>query len=221
MPLTREQICEIKAAIKVSIDELIQNDAFIQRVCEILTKTIGKKIDEALKTYSDSIEHLEEQNNALQGKIDNLEQYTRRNNLRISGLAEEHDENLERKVIAFCKDKLGVTIESKNIDGVHRLGKADKSKSSRPITIQFTNHGCKKNIIKSRSKLKHFKEIFFINEDLTKIRHELYKAAQKKWGNKNVWILDGIIKVKIADKVSSIKSSRDLQIYSLVKYSVL
>ncbi|KAK9716823.1 hypothetical protein QE152_g24519 [Popillia japonica] len=120
MPLTREQICEIKAAVKVSIDELIQNDAFIQCVCETLTKTIEKKIDEALKTYSDSIEHLEEQNNALQ--------------------AEEHDENLERKVIAFCKDKLGVTIESNDIDGVHRLGKADKSKSSRPIMIQFTNH---------------------------------------------------------------------------------
>ncbi|KAK9752216.1 hypothetical protein QE152_g4371 [Popillia japonica] len=162
--------------------------------------------------------------------MDSLEQYTRRNNIRIFGLIEEPNENLETKVLALCRDELGVDIELKDIDRVHRLGrdelgvdielkdidrvhrlgKIDKSKSSRPIIIKFTNYGSKQNVMRSKSKLKTCAAKLFISEDLTKTKYELYRATQKRCGNRNVWCIDGEIKVKMRNKVFAIKSLHDL-----------
>lgn len=210
MPLTREQINDIKVVVKDCMEELFRDDSFIERIGDIVTKSIEKKIDDVLKTHTACIERLKEENNILRDKMDSLEQYTRRNNIRIFGLIEEPNENLETKVLALCRDELGVDIELKDIDRVHRLGKIDKSKSSRPIIIKFTNYGSKQNVMRSKSKLKTCAAKLFISEDLTKTKYELYRATQKRCGNRNVWCIDGEIKVKMRNKVFAIKSLHDL-----------
>ena len=54
------------------------------------------------------------------------EQYSRNYNLRIYGLPEKKDENvqeLEDMVLTFFQEKLGVQVHSNDIDVIHRLGR--------------------------------------------------------------------------------------------------
>ncbi|KAK9687490.1 hypothetical protein QE152_g36234 [Popillia japonica] len=126
MPLTREQIndikvvvkdcmeelfrddSDIKVVVKDCMEELFRDDSFIERIGDIVTKSIEKKIDDVLKK------------------------------------------------LKTCAAKL------------------------------------------------------FISEDLTKTKYELYRATQKRCGNRNVWCIDGEIKVKMRNKVFAIKSLHDL-----------
>lgn len=211
MPLTREQACDVKGLVKEFIEELFRDDKFIQHVSEVVAKTVENRIADALETNNKYIEELKNENNNLCAKLDDLEQYTRRNNLRIFGVNEELNEDLESKVIVLFRDKMEVNLEPKDIDRVHRLGKTDASKSSiRPIIIKFTNYGSKRALMKSRSKLKNLEKKVYVADDLTKIRYELYRAAKKKFGNKSVWTLDGEIKVKVKEKLFTIKTRQDL-----------
>ncbi|KAI4463744.1 l1 transposable element-related [Holotrichia oblita] len=159
MPLTREQIIDYKVIFRECIDDLITDNTFILRLGNALAKTIENSIDvalkthaETLKTYSAHIDQLKEENLVLRNKMDSLEQYSRRNNIRINGIVQEQDENLEEKIISFCEERLNVSVELRDIDRVHRLGKPDKTSSPRSIIIKFTNHGCKQKILAAKKR---------------------------------------------------------------------
>ncbi|KAK9702718.1 hypothetical protein QE152_g29780 [Popillia japonica] len=87
MPLTREQIADFKVLFQECLADIVQNDVFIQKVAAAIAKTFDQKIDVALKTYSAKWEMLEKENRMLVNKLDQLEQYTRRNSLRTFGVA--------------------------------------------------------------------------------------------------------------------------------------
>ena len=62
------------------------------------------------------------------------EQYSRRYNIRVSGLPEEKDKDCTDKVVKFCQENLetsNVTFE--NVDKAHRVGKPKKDGIPRAI----------------------------------------------------------------------------------------
>ena len=64
-----------------------------------------------------------------------MEQYSRRNNVEISGISNEvSDENLEKKVIDICKES-GISLNLYDIEACHRLpsGRVNTSNSKRVI----------------------------------------------------------------------------------------
>ncbi|KAK9681218.1 hypothetical protein QE152_g38491 [Popillia japonica] len=221
MPLTPEQIADFKVLFQECLADIVQNDAFIQKVAAAIAKTIDQKIDVALKTYSAKWEMLEKENRMLVNKLDQLEQYTRRNSLRIFGVSEQKDENLEDKVVNICKQKLNVDLTSCCIDRIHRIGPnktnrnngrgillkfaSYKSKlillknrnNGRGILLKFASYKSKLILLKNRHKLRGTNII--IAEDLTKTRYDLYRSAQRKHGKKNTFISDGVVFVKVGD----------------------
>ena len=105
------------------------------------------------------IENLVEQNKKLQKKVQNLEielenqkknteannQYQRRNNMEISGIPNDvDDEVLEDKVVEVLK-KIDVNVEKKDIEACHRLPASHNNLNKRTI-IHFFN---RKNVEKS------------------------------------------------------------------------
>ena len=69
-----------------------------------------------------------------------MEQYSRRNNVKISGISNEvSDENLEKKVIDICKES-GIELNPYDIEACHRLtsGCVNTSNSKRVI-VKFVN----------------------------------------------------------------------------------
>jgi len=58
---------------------------------------------------------------SLRAKVDDLEQYTRRNSVRIMGIPETSNEDTDKITIAIAK-KIGAEIDIDQTDRSHRVG---------------------------------------------------------------------------------------------------
>ena len=111
---------------------------------------------------------------SLEENINFLEQYGRRNNLQITRILDDaEDQNLEEKIIEIL-DKIDVNESSQDIEACHRIGKSKKLliKDNRTICKQKTrkkalgNRKGLKNIDRTSIGLEELHSIF-INENLT------------------------------------------------------
>lgn len=105
MPLTRDQLQEIKSILKTSVSEIIYNDEFLNKLAEKVSNNIQNqweiKMEEQKAYYEHKIKKLEE-------KIDSMEQYNRRKNIRIYGIKENGSVNIKTEVDNLFK-KLTLT----------------------------------------------------------------------------------------------------------------
>lgn len=95
---------------------------------EAKLKDIKKEMQELKEDFNDSLNQVEnirreQVNEAWQYAVRN-EQYSRKNNIRILGVAEEDHENLENKIIKLGTDydELAVDIKKEEIEIAHRVG---------------------------------------------------------------------------------------------------
>ena len=100
-----------------------------------------------------AIAGLEDDNYRLSQEVDDLEQYTRRTNVRIYGVAEQPEENTDNLAMGFFKSELNVDVASYDISRSHRVGKKSGAKP-RPIIVLFTKHNTKVAVMSRRRVLK-------------------------------------------------------------------
>jgi len=89
----------------------------------------------------------------LESRLDDMEQYQRRNNIRITGIPEESGESTDKIVIELAK-AIGCDVESYCIDRSHRLGPKNVSSSPRPILAKFVSYATKSLLMRSRRNLR-------------------------------------------------------------------
>ena len=158
----------------------------------------------------------------LEAKLDDLEQYGRRNSLRISGIEEDVEgEDLPTKV----KNVLTVLglENSVQIDRLHRVGprpRRDRDRTqkhrSRLVLVKFANYTSRDAMIKTktRSSLKEKLPGVYINEDLTQPKAKLLYGARKLKKNKQIidcWTVDGRLVVKdCVRKINTVVDITDL-----------
>ena len=84
----------------------------------------------------------------LESSINHIEQYGRRNNVIISGIPDDiNDNDLESTVTKLMKD-VDVYIDSGDIEACHRIGKSDHKTSSKKTIVCFVNRKyCKKALL--------------------------------------------------------------------------
>jgi exosome complex exonuclease DIS3/RRP44 len=169
---------------------------------------------------------LEDKVNELEKKYDEMEQYSRRNSIRIKGLPERKDEDLLERFKYLTSNRLNVECDDMDVDRIHRVGPA-KPETTRDVLVKLTTYRAKQMIYKARSSLRKPAEPpdvidpeydteeerkkereyqndlsqrgIFINEDLTKFRSNLlWKARQMKRDKRlnDCWSYDGRIVVK-------------------------
>ena len=114
-------------------------------------------------------------------KLIDLEDRSRRNNLRIYGIAEpkyETWEKCEEKVDEVYREKLG--LDNIDIESVHRIkrGKNDKSMKPRTIMHNLLSFKEKKLVMKNAKKLE--KTNIFIDEDFCPETMEYRKQLRKE-----------------------------------------
>lgn len=154
---------------------------------------------------------------SLEKAVDQAEQYSRRNNLRISGYAEDSNENTDDIVMKIASD-IGCDLRLSEIDRSHRVGKPDASRvKQREILVKFTSYRARQKMYKMRTDLKD-KGYYgvFLNEDLTRKRSNVLFEARKVFKAdraKGAWSSDGNILIKdYADKVHRLTSVDDLNV---------
>ena len=126
-------------------------------------------------------------------KANDNEQYSRRYNIRVSGLPEEKDENCADKAVKFCQENLETSnITFENIDRAHHVGRPKKDGVPTAIIVRFKSHSDKVTVMKARKKLRDTS--YFISEDLSRVNQDIYRTGCLNVAS--VWTTDGRIFVK-------------------------
>ena len=148
-------------------------------------------------------------------QINNIEQYGRRNSLRINNLrinanVKTEDEMIEvvthfmnNHVLVQDTSIMGAAASLNQLDPIspsdvercHFVGRSKKQ-----ILVKFSRYHDKRRIYMNKKKLKNNPDKIFITGDLTKANHELVKfLMDEQYGKKSIfgfWTRDGNIFVK-------------------------
>lgn len=165
-----------------------------------LQKTISENTS-VITELKRSIEEKDKKINCLESKLDDLEQYSRRQCLRIFGIEESRQENTDQIAVEIA-EKVGVQLSVQDIDRSHRIGV--RGERPRPIILKFTSYRKRSEVFKSKKALKG--SGVTIREDLTKTRYNVLQAAINKYGFQSVWTMDGAIIIKVGDTKRRITS---------------
>ncbi|WAR04721.1 hypothetical protein MAR_020090 [Mya arenaria] len=187
---------QLKSLFTVEIQSSINNavDALIPKVIEGINLRLSDEI-ESLKTEN---AHLKARISVLEiseDRLEHLEQYSRRNSLRISGVHELEGESTDDIVTKLVSD-LGSTESLDEIDRSHRAVHGAMTRPSLVISLQ--------KLYSVRSQAKHCPNLkkVFVNGDLCKARSDVFYLARSlvRKGNINsAWTSDGVILIRDND----------------------
>jgi hypothetical protein len=177
-----------------------------------------KKLKEENILLKKKIAKLEEEKDATIRRLNEAEQYSRKNNVIITGLPREPRENLREKVTKVA-EKLNVKLYEYDICAAHRLS----NKGEAPAVIIKMNNREKKTQMIRESKKREIKtrdvgyatnDRIFLSEHLTKETTELLQATKEKLKEpgfvKFVWPSEGHILIR-ENEGSRIERIQDME----------
>ena len=166
-----------------------------------LARTLTKSFGEVIARKDAEIRDLQCRMVTIEERCDDLEQYSRRNTVRIRGIPEALNEDTDGLVKDLAARKLDVPLADHDVVRSHRVGRKDDDRQTpRDVIVRFTTHNAKVAIMRGARKLKGTR--VFINEDLTKTRSTIaWEARNLKRENKliDTWTRDGTVFVKLAE----------------------
>ena len=89
-----------------------------------------------------------------ESKLDDQEQYSRRNSLRITGIPESDNEDIVPKVLDVINNKIkpDIPVSSDHIDRLHRVGKRSGD-TPRAVLIKFATYRHRQRVYRNRKNL--------------------------------------------------------------------
>ena len=226
-----------EAAFMLNLSQCLDDPEIVTKLTAIFTGG-NAPVLESVKTLTDTVKDLKDKLSQkdkviseLRGEVeslrashDALDQYGRRADCRISGIAENWGNDTTPAVVHLANKVLMLDppLENKDIEISHRLPKPPTAKaaSPRPVIVRFKSRDDRFRFISQRSKLKKHHEDggpeYFINENLTTFRAQLFATTRKLYTAKHIsqcWTYNGNIKVKMNDGViKSVASLNDLSV---------
>lgn len=175
------------------VDKLLSNSLF--------TNTILEKLD--VKTHIS--QEVSQQVSSLENRVNELEQYSRRNCLKIAGIKEEEGEDTD-VILLNLFQKLNIPITTDDTSRSHRVGsRITPATKPRDIIVRFLSYRKRAIVYQARFDLiKANKDIspgdrVYINEALTYQRVEVFQKARLLVTSKllsQTYTQDGVIIVK-------------------------
>ena len=131
---------------------------------------------------------------------DALEQYSRRENIRIHGVPEESDEDTTSVAVAIMNEAVAPensedppvkVFTRSDVSIAHRLPSRGGSK---PIVVRFVRREDKLKLMKNKSGLRRREgPKVFITDDLTSLRSKMLQTLKNDVGISRAYSLDGTI----------------------------
>ena len=202
--VTKEDIQDIKQEIKELTKTLTERIEQLEgRVFEAETKLEVreeemKKLRKENETLKNCVKANEPQLRSVQRDQNDLQQYSRRWNVRVFRVPEEKNETAEdcaRKCVDIFCQKLQVKTEVSDIEIAHRTGKPGSGDKPRPILVRLFDRKKRDEILANRKKMKN--KGLVIAEDLTFANYRVYSAAAKHSACMNAWTSNGKIFAKM------------------------
>ena len=170
-----------------SVEDIVNNT--IRKLLPAMVACVTAAVKESSKSAAEEVlTHAKEAEKEMKVKIeqigllnkyetDRLEQYSRRETIRINGVPSDvgdEEEKLTEYVIELG-NSLGVKIEDRDISVTHRVGKPSPG-VSRPVLCKFVSRKTRDVLMRNKKKLKNnakYEGKVYINDDLTKLRAKL------------------------------------------------
>ena len=184
-------------------------------------REINTQLQKEVTELRDIEKELENKLVMCESKLDNQEQYSRRNSLTITGIPESDNEDIVPKVLDVINNKIkpDIPVSSDHIVRLHRVAKRSGD-TPRSVLIKFATYRYRQRVYRNRKNLKPTgmsdepETPKYVNEDLTKKRANLlWKARCLKRAKMLVdcWTSDGTVLVKNnANKIIAVGSIAEL-----------
>ena len=144
---------------------------------EEIKTIINKKDDEIKKVRTEIKTEVDKRTET----VNELEQYGRRNNIRISGLRNDKPYTTSQEtawqVVSFLNEKMGLDLSVQQIDIAHRLGPFSRERN-RNVIVKFISRQVKYNILAHCNALRNTG--VYINEDLTRLNQKVLSSMRLK-----------------------------------------
>ena len=232
MATTTKRLAEELEEIKKTLNFMSEE---ISKVVKQQASLMG--LVEEVRELKATIKLKDQKIHLLEERIDDLEQYSRGNDLIITGLDTRHRSyaraaasdqqgedappgellTLETQVVKFLSSK-NIDLDSENISACHSLPRKDKN-AKPTIVVQLTNRKYKINLLRQAKKLKGTG--VYINEHLTKKNAEIARHSRilrKQNKIQATWTRNGKTFIKLNGppeqaKVIAVRNLRDLEQY--------
>jgi len=175
-----------------------------------------KKENNQLKTENQA---LSQQVKLLEDKINDLDQYHKKQNLEIHNIPIKAQENLHQLAMGVlsCIDNI---IKESDFREKNEFGEV---KSTRPTIVRFKNRKTRNQIFAKRSGIYKFstsgeKKYTYINENLTPRNQQLLAKANKKRKEKQwkyLWTNNGRISMKKDDRAHAIVINDESELHKI------
>lgn len=229
-----EQKLEVLDEFRKKIDELIISVSFFNAKFEEQKKEI-EEVRADFKRLSNENDALRTSMTALQNKIassdleiENIQAYSRRNNLEIVNIPETPGEDPDA-VVKKLATVVGVSLNPGDIDVCHRIPIRNRAKT-KPLLVKFSGQRSRNSFQKAmKAKKPQVKDIIpsssssvpiYANEHLTQEKKILLGKVtmhKKKEKAKYVWVKNNIIFYKRSDDSQAIKITKESDL-SLIGY---
>ena len=181
---------EVKCLTKTFMEKLEKLEG---RLFESEVKSL-KKVNE---TATGMIKQQDRRIKQNERELNDLQQYSRRWNLRVFKVPEKEKEtaaDCTAKVCAIFSDKVGIPITASDIEVAHRTGQRSSTRA-RPILVRFFDRKKRDSVITSRRNLRN--KGIVIGEDLTYTNYQVFRKANEHSATMSVWSSNGKILAKV------------------------
>ena len=199
-----ERIEKLEESTAESKERLEQNAGSLMD----LDVQIREKTDQIEKLNS-VIEKQAVSLNNLKLEMNEIQQYSRRNCLKIYGVPENKGENTDKVVCSLASEHLDIILTEEDLDRSHRVanrvgqnsssnaeGANSKKKKPRAIIVKFCSYRKRSAILRARRLLKGTG--MAIDEALTASNQDLLWTAKRHEKVKEAWTSDGHVTVLLA-----------------------
>ena len=181
---------------------------------EMASATADPTLQQSLDEKDDKIAELQQKVQGTEECCDALEQYSRRNSLRLVGVPETQKEDIYSKTLTTLNESLELDppLTIRDVDRLHRSGKRRDDGKPRQILIKFVSYQDRSRVFSKKAKLSG--SDLHLNEDLTRKReHLLWLARMAKKARKidDCWTSDGRVLLRnLDDQVMQVKRALDI-----------
>lgn len=196
---------EITNEVKKAMSEFFQSETFHN----IIGDAVSKAVDGKVNKMELEIKELEENNEKLENKLNDLEQYGRRNNIRIYGINKGRSKKietneLEKEVVRQLNEKTGCALVNHQIEACHYL-----DKSQNQVIVRFVSRKTRDEVFYRKKGFRGTK--VSVTEDLTSKNYHLLKECQNHFDKKFLWTKYGMVKLNLNGKIYNVRTMKDVE----------
>ena len=219
-PRVLEALTKALTPLRVSIEAALDNKLESFGATLRALKADNGRLADQCKALATENAAMKTQLTVCNQRVDELERYSRCDNLVIRGLPEssaaemasaapplqdgatlrESHRSVEASVITFVRKSLKIDIEPSDISTAHRI-KAGPKDAARPVIVRFTNRRVRNLVYGAKKQLKGSTSRVFVSEHLIKTDSDLFFEARKLLREKKIfaaWTQNGLVHVRFS-----------------------